>query len=303
MLALTTGCGPMEAEAPPPPESGALRQQLEEDNGLMANSLTNNGLAFNGLAFNGLAFNGLAFNGLSSSAFASWYQQSPQLSHLFMKYLVRCAVPAGQSRSYSDGSSTYTWSGALGLAPSWSNGSPISPVEQQTITACLAALINKYGLSVGISVLGTTAQGQLIPYTSSELADYSQREACFFGNLFTDEGLFVGNDQAPLAAWQSSLRACALTSSTTCPPLTHIGSCQDSCTLDPTGTYYTQCTRNGVTYRPITTRIRPQDIYSCGDGLCQPTESCGSGNRPDSCGLDCGACNGVASTPRLGAGP
>ncbi len=88
VLALTVGCGPVEETGGPPrQELGGIIQELEDDNGLIANSL----LA-NGLAFNGLAFNGLAFNGLSSSAFSSWFQQSPLLSNLFMKYLVRCAV-------------------------------------------------------------------------------------------------------------------------------------------------------------------------------------------------------------------
>jgi hypothetical protein len=286
VLALAAGCGPVEAGGPPPQDVGGIIQDLEDDNGLTANGLTANGLAFNGLAFNGLAFNGLA-----SSTFSSWFQDSPLLSGLFMKYLVRCAVPAGQSRTYWDGSSFYTWYGSLGLAPTWSGGAPATLAEQQAVTACLAALTNKYGRTVTLSVLGANPQGQVIPYTSSELADFPLREACFFGNVFNGEGLFVGNDQAPLAPGQSSLRACALTSSTACPPLTHIGSCQSSCTLDSTGTYYTQCTRNGVTYRPITTRIRPQEVFTCGDGICQPTESCGKGNRADDCGLDCGPCD------------
>ena len=291
LLALVVGCGPVEEEAlPPPPDVdsatlGTSIQGLEDDNGL-----TMNGLTMNGLAFNGLAFNGLAFNGMNTSAFTSWFQQSPLTTSLFMKYLVRCAVPAGQWRTFTDGGSTYTWPGSLGLAPGWSGGAPASLEEQQIVTACIAALVNKFGRSVGVSVLGANAQGQLIPYSAAELADYSLREACFFGNMFTDEGLFVGNDQAPLAPWQSSLRACALEGSDACPPLVHIGSCQESCKLDPTGTYYTQCTRNGRTYRPMTTRLRAQEIVVCGDGICQPSESCGNGNKAGSCKPDCGSC-------------
>ncbi|WP_375769751.1 hypothetical protein NR798_02360 [Archangium gephyra] len=290
LLTLAVGCGPVEEEPshPPPevaPEVGTSIQGLEDENGL-----TMNGLTMNGLAFNGLAFNGLAFNGLATSAFSSWFQQSPLTTSLFMKYLVRCAVPAGQSRTFTDSWFTYTWPGSLGLAPSWSGGAPATAEEQQVVTACVAALVNKFGRSVGVSVLGLNAQGQPIPYSSLELSAYSLREACFFGNLFTDEGLFVGNDQAPLAPWQSSLRACALEGSNACPPLVHIGSCQERCTLDPTGTYYTRCTFNGRSYRPITTRLRAQEVVVCGDGICQDTESCGSSNRYDDCALDCGPC-------------
>jgi len=290
LLTLAVGCGPVEERSALPPELDSTGQALEEDNGL-----SQNGLAVNGLAVNGLAFNGLAFNGLSSSSFSSWFQQSPQVASLIMSYLVRCAVPYGQSRTYSDGSGTYTWHGSLGLAPNWSSGAPATLDEQRIVTACLAAHANKYGKPVTISLLGTTAQGQPIPYTASELADFSQREACFFGNVFNDEGLFVGNDQPLLPLSKSSLRACALAStnsatSSACAPLVHIGSCAASCQLDPTGTYYMQCTRNGISYRPLTSRIRPQDIVTCGDGLCQPSEVCGKGNRADDCGIDCGAC-------------
>jgi hypothetical protein len=264
-------------------------------NGLSTNGLSTNGLSTNGLSTNGLSTNGLAMNGLSSSSFSSWFQQSPALANLVMTYMVRCAVPAGQSRTYSDGVSTYTWPGSLGLAPAWSSGSPATLAEQQIISACLGAHANKYGKTVPISVLGTDAQGQSISYTSAELADFSQREACFFGNLFNGEGVFVGNDQPLLPTAKSSLRACALASgnsatSSACSPMVHTGSCATSCQLDATGTYYTQCTRNGISYRPITSRIRTQEIVTCGDGICQASEVCGKGNRSDDCGVDCGAC-------------
>jgi hypothetical protein len=275
----------VEEPALPSGEPSSTTQSLKDDNGLAMN-----GLAFNGLAFNGLAFNGLAFNGLSSSSFSSWFRQHPSESNLFMKYLVRCAVPKGQTRTYSVGLTTYVWSGDLGLAPAWSSGSPATQEEQQVVSACLGALVNKYGRSVQLSLQGSNAKGQRIPSTASEMASFPLREGCFFGNLFNGEGLFVGNDQGLLSASQSSLRACALEGSNACPPLIHVGSCHALCQHDLTGTYFTRCTRNGITYHPITTRIRPQDTYTCGDGVCQSTESCGNGNSSKSCKPDCGSC-------------
>jgi hypothetical protein len=53
--------------------------------------------------------------------------------------------------------------------------------------------------------------------------------------------------------------------------------------------YYASCTYEGVAYEPITTRIDQASIYRCGDGVCQPSESCGTGNEYDNCS-DCGAC-------------
>jgi hypothetical protein len=287
MLALAGGCGSVdEPESPSGEPVGTVAEALVDDNGLTAN-----GLAFNGLAFNGLAFNGLAFNGLSSAEFSAWFAQHPQQSDLFMTYLVRCAVPDGQSRTYVNGSKTYVWQGGLGLAPGWSSGAPATVEEQQTISACLGAMVNKYGRSVLLSVLGTGAQGQPIPTTAAELSSYTLREGCFFGNLFNEEGLFVGNDQGLLPISQSSLRACALEGNDACPPLTYIGSCHAFCQHDATGSYFTRCTRNGISYHALTTRLRPQDIYTCGDGICQPTESCGVGNVSYSCRRDCGFCN------------
>jgi hypothetical protein len=282
---LAQGCAPAGDPVLESESRGQAAEALEADNGL-----TINGLAFNGLAFNGLAFNGLAFNGLSSASFTAWFAQHPLESNVFMKYLVRCAVPAGQTRAFLQGSSSYRWEGGLGLAPSWSNGAPATLEEQQTVSACLAALTNKYGRPVLVSLVGSNAQGEAISTTASELTTYSLREGCFFGNLFNGEGLFVGNDHAPLASNQSSLRACALEGANQCPPLKYVGSCDPLCQKDSTGTSFTRCTRQGITYHALSTRLRPQDIHTCGDGVCQFPEVCGNSDHDDVCKSDCGKC-------------
>jgi hypothetical protein len=264
-------------------------------NGLGVNGLGVNGLGVNGLGVNGLGVNGLGVNGLAAEGFQSWFEADPALRERVMKYVVACAVLEGQSRTYTSAvtGQSYTWAGMFGLAPGWSAGFPATVTEQQVITACLAAHTNKYGLNIPISVLGRDAIGGTISYTPGELATYSEREACFFGNAFNNEGIFAANDRTFLRPAESTPRACGLSSrisSTECPPIAHVGSCKDYCTLDPTKTFYVSCTYNGVTYRPITTRLLPQDIYRCGDGVCQFTESCGTGDTYDNCALDCGAC-------------
>ncbi|WNG15065.1 hypothetical protein [Cystobacter fuscus] len=284
-------CGPMQPEpletsgGPAPVTS--VGQTLPSDNG---ESL--NGLAFNGLAFNGLAFNGLAFNGLNSEAFSSWYDQDPALADNVMKYVTACAVPAGQTRTYTDSQGQVrVWSGSLGLAPDWVSGRPATVTEQQLVSACLAAHVNKFGRTVPISVLGRTAHEEPIATTPEELQTFSQREGCFFGNLFTEEGVFVGHDDLLLSPQQSSVRACALEPGQEgCAPISQVGPCASRCTPDPTNTSYTHCTLDGTTYAAITTRIRPQEIYTCGDGVCQFTESCGLGTDSAHCTADCGPC-------------
>jgi hypothetical protein len=263
------------------------------------NGLSTNGLSTNGLSTNGLSTNGLSTNGLQSSAFASWFSVDPAQRDILMRYVIGCAVPDGEVRTHTapDTGVIYTWYGKLGLAPHWASGEPATEVEEQVISACLAAHANPYGEKVDFSILGRSAEGVEIPYTWQELRAFNVREACFFGNLFREQGLYAGNDHRQLGASESTVRGCGLSSidngtNPVCPVITRVGTCGDStqqCVLDATGTYYTQCTYNGVSYRPITTRIQTATIYTCGDGTCQVSEKCGQGWTPDNCS-DCGAC-------------
>ncbi|MCP3138082.1 hypothetical protein [Pyxidicoccus xibeiensis] len=296
LLATASACGPVE-DASEPPVLQAQVQASESHNPLSLNGLSFNGLSFNGLSFNGLSFNGLSFNGLSTSTFRSWFQSNPAVADEVMRYIVRCAVPAGQTRTYTHPTSgvTYTWTGALGLAPAWAGGSSAPLLEQQLVSACLAAHVNPYGVSVPISVLGRGAQGQPIPYTSEELNAFPKQESCFFGNLFTGQGLHAGSRGTLLGQDQSSARACAVVDSSgsqrkSCAPLFFVGECARHCTLDPSGLFYSKCRYAGVEYRPLVTRLRDQDIYRCGDGSCQVTESCGTAHWYNSCRADCGLC-------------
>ncbi|MFL5350407.1 MAG: hypothetical protein ACJ8AT_37020 [Hyalangium sp.] len=292
-LAGLAGCNTSEPVESASPDSLDQRvQELSDDNGL-----SYNGLSYNGLSYNGLSYNGLSYNGLSSANFSTWFQGNPALADQVMLYIVRCAMPAGQTLTYTDPQSnqTYTWAGGLGLAPSWSSGTPPTVQEQQVITACLLAHTNKYRQHVTISVQGRDANSKEIPTSSTELTDFSRREACFFGNLFNGEGTYVGLDRGDFSTRESTSRACALmpsagSSTSNCPPMVHIGSCASACTLDGSLTYYKTCTKNGTTYLPLTIRLRPQDVFTCGDGTCQISESCGTGYQYYSCGADCGAC-------------
>ncbi|MFP2932756.1 hypothetical protein ACLESO_47940 [Pyxidicoccus sp. 3LG] len=291
-LLATTGCGPADSEALAPP---LARQEQSEraDNGLSFN-----GLSFNGLSFNGLSFNGLSFDGATPDSFNTWFQANPAQANVVMHYVVRCAVPANQTRSYLApfNGQRYTWAGGLGLAPGWAAGNAATEAEEQVVSACLAAHANRLNTCVPISVLGQDAAGTPISFTAQELASYSRKEACFFGNAFRGEGLFVAHERTPLGPSESTSRACGGLldgggeAATPCAPMTYAGACTSQCDLDPTGTWFVACRRNGITYRPLTTRLQPESIHTCGDGVCQATERCGTSNRYDSCGLDCGPC-------------
>jgi hypothetical protein len=284
-------CGPTE-EVSSPPSLGVQEQELETDNGMSLN-----GLSLNGLSTNGLSTNGLSTNGLATAEFSAWFGNNEALNQMVMKYMVRCAVAAGQSRNYQNSSTatSHSWQGGLGLAPGWASGQPLTETEQQLVSACLAAHTNKFGMNVGLSILGPNGQQGHISYSSTELQTFPRREACFFGNIFTGEGVFAAVDRDYLNDDQSTTRACGLTtrdgsSASGCSPLVHVASCETYCTLDASGLFYSQCVYNGRTYLPLTTRIRPQDVFKCGDGVCQPTEKCGTGTRANSCMADCGVC-------------
>ncbi|WP_224248105.1 hypothetical protein [Hyalangium gracile] len=283
----SVACGPMENATGTVEAPSTHEQELAGENGV----------TLNGVTLNGVTLNGLAMNGLGTADFAGWFAQDTALNSMVMKYVVKCAAPAGQSRSYQDASTgtTYTWQGSLGLAPDWASGQQMTEAEQQLVSACLAAHVNKYGMHVPLSVLGRTARQQPIAYSSEELQTFRRREACFFGNLFTGEGVFAGTDGLYLNDWESSTRACGLTTLegaqvSQCSPIVHVESCDELCTLDPSGLFYTECTYNGRTYLPLTTRIRPEEISVCGDGVCQVSESCGTGSEANNCMTDCGAC-------------
>ncbi|WP_223633183.1 hypothetical protein [Corallococcus sp. EGB] len=294
MLAVMgSGCAPGTREA-----SSADPLAAKEQAALSYNSLSFNGLSFNGLSFNGLSFNGLSFNGLSSEAFTAWFNADPALADEVMRYVVRCAVPAGQTRSYTEPqtNTVHTWAGLLGLTPGWAGGAPATVAEQQVISACLAAHTNPFGVSVPISVLGRDGLGAEIPVSAQELATFAWPESCFFGNLFQEQGLYAGSQNPPLDATQSTTRACAVVDGSgmprmTCAPLTYVGRCSDLCTSGGTGGLaFANCTVGGVTFQPITTRVRAAELAVCGDGICQVTESCGASNTYDACAADCGAC-------------
>jgi hypothetical protein len=293
MLLPLVACGPQDEAV----ELSASLSHVEQAQ-TGANGLSLNGLSLNGLSLNGLSLNGLSLNGLSSQSFKDWFNANPAVSEELMRYTVRCALAHKETLSFTSQvtQTTYTWAGELGLAPSWAAGNPPTVAEQQVVSACLAAHVNTRGLSVPISILGLKGNGTPIPIEKDELKIFDKTEACFFGNLFTNEGLYAGNDRNSLSPQQSTSRRCALSpvlsgTDPECPPVQRVGRCEElSCTMDSSSKYYTRCTYQGVVYRPLTTRIRSVDIYSCGDGVCQPTESCGTGTTPDSCQADCGTC-------------
>jgi hypothetical protein len=161
------------------PASDDLSSQSENavasTNGLaMINGLSMaNGLAMaNGLSMaNGLAMaNGLSMaNGLMTT----------DAGRNTVAYLVRCALAAGDTLTKQDASgTTYTFEGAIGLAPEWKNGA-CGPVCQEWISACMLAHVNTAGVHIPIYLV---AQSSAVGWGQSP--DYPNQEGSFFGNIF-----------------------------------------------------------------------------------------------------------------------
>ena len=268
-------------------------------NGLSTNGMSTNGMSTNGLSTNGLSTNGLSTNGMSTNGFSTWFLSNPaSYSDMVMKYVVRCAVPAGQSLSHTSAGVTYTWPGNLGLAPVWASGQPIPLAEQELVSACLAAHANKYGVEVAISVRGFQSDGATqIAYAADENTNYSVKEGCFFGNLFDGSGVFSAYENSALSSGaNSSYRACAygnrgVGQCQNLPSTAHqcSGICHQLAGAANTGIWNT-CDWGGKTWRPITVRLLPTSVNVCGDGICQATETCFNKATGYGCQADCGKC-------------
>jgi hypothetical protein len=273
------------------PQLGTAIARLASDNGM-----SQNGMSQNGMSQNGMSQNGMSQNGFGTTAFKNWFNSNPALSDMVMQYVAKCAAPLGTVYTWKNPSTgvTHAWFGLLGLATGFATGSAPTTAEQQVITACLAVHVNMYGVHVPIAVEGRTATGVQIPVLPYELTTFSWREACFFGNIFKNEGVFLGFDRPNWPVASSSARGCAVDINgvpVQCPPIVTTGNeCKDMCRADPTNTFWESCTWNGKTYKPLTTRIRPQEVYTCGDGICQVSEHCGTGTTAQSCRADCGVC-------------
>jgi hypothetical protein len=296
-LIALAGCLDMSGE----PVTSTADDDLTSINGLSLNGLSLNGLSLNGLSLNGTSLNGLSLNGLdlglATTQFQTWFQNDPVNSAMQVSYIVKCAKPTGTNVTYTNPATgvAYSWPGELGLAPAWTNRA-MTVAEQQVMSACMVAHANKYGVHVPIAVEGRTAAGVEIARAANELTSYPVREAGWFGNTANGEGIFVCLDHVAWTAQYSSPRACALDmqppgqTSNACPPIVFTGPCGAICTPDATKTYYTSCKWNNKTYLPLVTRFQPASVYSCGDGVCEVSEHCGSGASASSCKADCGVC-------------
>jgi len=224
ILAALVFAGGCVAEAP---ELGSTESHVESQNRI----------ALNRIALNRIALNRIALNGLTSLGGANTMLDTVENRDV-VKYLVQCALPDGSSITLSDANGTYTFDGAIGLAPGWATSTP-SASEKRWVSACLLARTNAYGISVAISLRG--ANPALVA-DSAEASAYGLREAAFWGDVFGDT-LDANACPGPLKLADSQLstlplRACAVSAdgvTTTCGH-EYAGPCATACS-DSNGNY------------------------------------------------------------------
>jgi hypothetical protein len=173
------GCSSAPGQAE---EVGTAQQASMTFNSLTFNSLTFNSLTFNSLTFNSLTFNSLTFNSLTFNQLLLKDLEDPTSRDVF-SYIVGCALPASETISLDIQGVTYNFPGDLGLAREWgTQGGSCGGMCQEWVSACVISRLDYAGVKQEISLRG---QNRGLGVTPSELAGYPNREATYFGNIFT----------------------------------------------------------------------------------------------------------------------
>jgi hypothetical protein len=182
-LLAQTGCSGEEAMdgQEPSEETGVDQAALSSSNRLSMNRLNAGSLEVVKLSTAPLSADGLTL--------APTTLLGSKAGRDVLTYLVRCALPAGQNVSGAAGGKVYSFSGLVGVAPTWLTQS-LSLSGRRWMTACLLAHVNAYDEEVPISLRG---DHPALSTTASESAQFTVEEMSFYGDLFANgtPGMFA----------------------------------------------------------------------------------------------------------------
>jgi hypothetical protein len=231
---------------------GTAQQAGLSWNGLSWNGLTGNGLTSTGGVMAALIATGLTTKDVArTDAIADILATDAQAQMLF-SYIVSCALPAGQSVTVGG----TAFQGATGVAPAWgADAASCDGTCQQWVSACVISRVNYLGVHVELSQRGKIAALALTP---GEATAYPDREATYFGNVFTSpQKLYAcraaGDDQTLIG------RPCGDGADVSgCVISVLSASCQAACSvLDPATGYFGSCTTpHDGTFIPAVTVYR-----------------------------------------------
>jgi hypothetical protein len=202
-----------------------------------------NGLSMNGLSMNGLSMNGLgSVNGLSSTSGLMTTSGGRDI----VKYIVRCAFPAGHSLVKKDQNNvSYTFPGAIGVAPELEGTGLCSPDCQERVSACMLAHVNNAGAHISLWLTGEGAIGW-----AKDTTNYPYEEGSFFGNLFPNpwNGYYCTGKDLDVGSVPGRLGTPIATNVYSDPFGSNVG-CADYCTAHSGADGYSSCATQSGGYR------------------------------------------------------
>lgn len=179
---------------------------------LEGNKITSNKITSNRLELNKITSNKITSNKITSNSYKITSNQLVNTAEgrELLSYVVECAIPQGIDLIATHQGVQYTFPGEIGLAPRWIDRS-LREGEQRWVSACLLSRVNRYGISVAISIRGPH---ESLVVTESEANDFKREEGAFYGNIFTpiNEPLVWfacrGRDEAVRESGSLDLRDC-----------------------------------------------------------------------------------------------
>jgi len=180
-----------------------------------------------------------------------------QNSTEILPYLVSCSLAPQDTFDFIINNETHHYTGFFGLASTLYR-LPMTREQEEILSACLYAHVNKFGEHVLISVRNIP----YVPATLEEMLDHRVYEGAFFGNLFGNDLIAYtctgdNEDYALEHSPSRSLRVC--TSNMTCY-FQSVGNCSDACS-DYTPNYgYSQCKGlDGRNYVPMNVYLKSNE--------------------------------------------
>jgi hypothetical protein len=178
-----------------------------------------------------------------------------------LKYIVRCALPHGQSLDVPHDGVRDHLVGEFGLAPDWSHA-PLSESGRRWVSACVLGFVNALGVHVLVSMRG--AQENLkATITDDERKQFTYQEAAFYGDIFSTAPVaYVCRGRGgSTGSLLRSQRVCSDPSEqpsySRCGMLI-TGDCADVCTSeDPLDHAFSHCRGGGRIYDEVVTVFLP----------------------------------------------
>ena len=162
------------------PEFSTTQQNLLENNRIATNRIATNRIATNRIATNRIATNQISTNRFSLNANDTQELLADAEGRELLQYIIGCAVPPDVTLEVDFQGAHYVFSGEVGLAPKWLNRA-LKDSEKRWVSACLIARVNKYEVSVPISIRGPH---HALTVTAAEAADFTLEEGAFYGDIF-----------------------------------------------------------------------------------------------------------------------